>query len=57
MGYMEYGSRYIKKVFELYLDVKVVSVAHLYDIPDKIDKIKDIFQRIMQFRLKLLRNH
>ena len=54
---MEYGSRYIKKVFELYLDVKVVAVAHLYDITDKIDEIKDIFQRIMQFRLKLLRNH
>ena len=47
----------LKKVFELYLDVKVVAVAHLYDIPDKIDEIKDIFQRIMQFRLKLLRNH
>ncbi len=35
----------LEKAFELYPDVKVVVVAHLYGVPGKIDEIKAICQR------------
>ena len=43
---MEYGSpSALEKAFELYPDVKVVIVTHLYGTPAKIDEIKVICQR------------
>lgn len=35
----------LEKAFELYPEVKVVVVAHLYGVPGKIDKIKEICDR------------
>lgn len=35
----------LEKAFELYPDVKVVVVAHLYGTPGKIDEIKDICEK------------
>lgn len=35
----------LEKAFEIYSDVKVVIVAHLYGTPGKIDKIKEICNR------------
>ena len=39
---MEYGSGGTGKPFELYPEVKVIVVAHLYGTPGKIDEIKSI---------------
>lgn len=39
---MEYGSGGIGKAFEIYPDVKVIVVAHLYGTPGKIDEIKAV---------------
>ena len=35
----------LEKAFELYPDVKVVVIAHLYGTPGKIDEIRDICNR------------
>ena len=35
----------LEKAFELYPDVKVVVIAHLYGVPGKIDEIKEICQK------------
>ena len=39
----------LEKAFELYPEVKVVVVAHLYGTPGKIDEIKKFVKNMVQF--------
>ena len=46
----------LEKAFELYPDVKVVVVAHLYGTPGKVDEIKAICDRQARSLLKMQLN-
>ena len=39
------NSKALEKAFEIYPDVKIVVMAHLYGFPGKIDEIKQIADR------------
>ena len=43
----------LERAFELYPDVKLIVVAHLYGTPGKIDEIKAIALRMQQSRWEL----